>query len=141
MDIEDNVFAMLTNTKTGLVASLHSTMTQWRHLFSFEVFMSRGYMVLNGLKTSSQTYGEEILCIAKNRTTAPAATFEDEERITFHTDTSWQSEIDHFFDAIANDTLIELGNSQHALTLMRTIDAIYQQGHIGPSLTLNDKAP
>ena len=34
-DIEDNVFALFRNNK-GQVASLHSTMTQWRHLFSLE---------------------------------------------------------------------------------------------------------
>ena len=39
-------------------------------------------MVLNGLKTSSGTYGDEALSIAKNRTMALVATWEDEERIT-----------------------------------------------------------
>jgi len=33
LDIEDNVFAMFRNSK-GQTASLHSTMTQWRNLFS-----------------------------------------------------------------------------------------------------------
>ena len=37
LDVEDNVFATLENTKTKITASLHSTMTQWRHLFSLEV--------------------------------------------------------------------------------------------------------
>ena len=58
-DIEDNVFAILRNSRTGVVASLHSTMTQWRHLFSLEIFLERGHLVLNGLKTSSGTYGDE----------------------------------------------------------------------------------
>ena len=39
LDVEDNVFATLENTSTGLTASLHSTMTQWRHLFSLEIFL------------------------------------------------------------------------------------------------------
>lgn len=55
---EDNVFAIMKNSETGLCASLHSTMTQWRHLFSIEVFLERGYFVLNGLKTSSNSYGD-----------------------------------------------------------------------------------
>src|SRR5690606_1222943 len=63
--IEDNVFAIMKNSRSGMVASLHSTMTQWRHLFSLEIFLESGYMVLNGLKTSSGTYGEEVLTIAK----------------------------------------------------------------------------
>jgi hypothetical protein len=103
-------------------------MTQWRHLFSLEVFLENGYMVLNGLKTSSNTYGNEVLSIAKNRSTTPAATWEDEERITYNTNTSWRSEIDHFFDAILNDIGITIGNSSDALNVMKTIEMIYSNG-------------
>ena len=38
LEVEDNVFAIFRN-RNGVVASLHSTMTQWRHLFSFEIFL------------------------------------------------------------------------------------------------------
>jgi 1,5-anhydro-D-fructose reductase (1,5-anhydro-D-mannitol-forming) len=127
-EIEDNVFAIYKNKSTGVVASLHSTMTQWRHLFSLEVFLEKGYLVLNGLNTSSGTYGDEILSIAKNRTTAPAATWEDEEHITFHVDSSWQSEISHFFEYITTDSKVQIGNSQEALELMSLIDLTYKEG-------------
>ena len=83
LDVEDNVFVIMENTKTGMSASLHSTMTQWRHLFSLEIFLEEGYMVLNGLKTSSKTYGEEVLTIAKNRSIAPASTWKHEEEFHF----------------------------------------------------------
>ena len=127
-EIEDNVFAIYKNSKTGVVASLHSTMTQWRHLFSLEVFLEKGYLVLNGLKTSSGTYGDEILSIAKNRTTAPAATWEDEEHITFPTDVSWVSEINQFLDVIIDDTPISIGSSTDALEVMKLIDKTYENG-------------
>ncbi|MCD4780895.1 MAG: Gfo/Idh/MocA family oxidoreductase [Candidatus Omnitrophica bacterium] len=127
LEIEDNVFAILRNNNNGIVASLHSTMTQWRHLFSLEIFLEKGYFVLNGLKTSSGTYGDEILTIAKNRSTAPAATWEDEEKIVYQTDRSWRSEIDYFFDAILKDTPIEVGNSLDALKLMAITDKLYQE--------------
>jgi len=127
LDIEDNVFAIYNNTQTGMVASLHSTMTQWRHLFSLEIFLEKGYLALNGLKTSTGTYGDEKLSIAKNRTVAPAATWEDEEHITYHTDSSWKSEINHFFDAIIEDRPIEIGNSEDALSLMKLIDKTYEK--------------
>jgi 1,5-anhydro-D-fructose reductase (1,5-anhydro-D-mannitol-forming) len=130
LDIEDNVFAIFRNNRNGIVAQLHSTMTQWRHLFSLEIFLERGYLVLNGLKTSSGTYGEEVLSIARNRTTSPAATWEDEERITFHSDISWRSEIDYFFNAILNDTPIKIGNSADALKIMKIIDKIYANGKV-----------
>lgn len=126
-DIEDNAFVILKNNETGRVASLHSTMTQWRHLFALEIFLEKGYMVLNGLNTSSGTYGDEILSIAKNRSTSPAATWEDEDRIKYETDSSWRNEVDYFFDAIINDQPIKIGNSNDALSVMRLIDRIYDQ--------------
>jgi len=128
IDLEDNVFAIMKNIRTGMVASLHSTMTQWRHLFSLEIFLDSGYLVLNGLNTSTGTYGDEILSIAKNRSTAPAATWEDEERLTFHENISWQSEMDHFIDCINKNNNILLGNSSDALKLMKLIDEIYLEG-------------
>lgn len=124
--IEDNVFATLRNSKTGLVASLHSTMTQWRHLFSLEVFMERGYMVLNGLKTSSSSYGKEELVVATNRSKAPAAQWEDEERFLYEVDGSWDDEIQIFFDALELGTPIQSGSSAHALQVMSLIDRIYE---------------
>ena len=125
LSVEDNVFATLENTKTGLAASLHSTMTQWRHLVSLEVFLEKGYLVLNGLKTSSNSYGEEILTIAKNRSTAPVATWKDEKNITYHTDESWESELTEFFSAIKSNREVKLGNSSDALKLMKIVDKIY----------------
>jgi len=125
MDVEDNVFATLENTETGVVASLHSTMTQWRHLFSLEVFMKKGYMVLNGLKTSSMTYGDEILSIAKNRSTAPAATWEDEEHYSYNKNDSWESEVEEFFCAIRQNRKVSIGSSTDALAVMKIIDKIY----------------
>jgi hypothetical protein len=125
LDVEDNVFATLENTKTGIAASLHSTMTQWRHLFSFEIFLEKGYMVLNGLLTSSKTYGDEILTIATNRSTAPAATWEDEENISYFIDESWNSEAEEFFSSIKSNRKVKVGNSSDALKLMQLVDKIY----------------
>jgi len=126
LEVEDNAFVILRNTKTGMDASLHSTMTQWRHLFSLEVFLEKGYMVLNGLLTSSKAYGEEILTLAKNRSSGPAVTWEDEIKTEYTDDNSWRYEIEHFLNAIKNDTNIMIGNSSDAYKLMRIIDEIYK---------------
>ena len=127
LEVEDNAFVILKNNETGMVANLHSTMTQWRHLFSLEIFMEKGYMVLNGLITSTMSYGEEVLSIAKNRSTAPAATWKDEIKTQYVINNSWRYEMEHFFNAIKNDTNIEIGNSTDALKLMKIIDKIYEQ--------------
>ncbi len=125
LEVEDNVFATLENSETGVVASLHSTMTQWRHLFSLEIFLEKGYMVLNGLHTSSMTYGDEVLSVAKNRSAAPAATWEDEEHFKYHEDESWHSEVDEFFAAIAENRKVTTGSSDDAYNVMSLVDRIY----------------
>lgn len=123
--LEDNVFAIMRNSDSGVCASLHSTMTQWRYLFSLEVFMERGAMVLNGLKTSSGVYGDENLAIKHNDRKREQGQFEREEQIVYHTDVSWLAEVNHFFDAINSDSEITLGSSFDALRLMRAMDKIY----------------
>lgn len=125
-DIEDNVFAIMRNSKTGQCASLHSTMTQWRHLFSFEVFMEKGYMVLNGLKTPSGTYGAEELVVAQNRSKAPAAEWNDEERMLFEADESWEKEMAIFCKAIQDPDFSHRSDSTAALEVMTLIDKIYE---------------
>lgn len=127
MDVEDNAFVILRNTDTNCVASLHSTMTQWRHLFALEVFLEKGYMVLNGLITSTMSYGKEILTIAKSRSAAPAATWQDEVKTEYLSNNSWRYEMGQFFDAIREDRPVKIGNSDDALRLMTIIDKIYAQ--------------
>jgi len=123
--IEDNVFAVLRNTQSGMCAQLHSTMTQWRHLFSLEIFLEKGYMVLNGLKTNSGTYGDEILTIARNRSKAPAATWKEEERLEFTHNSSWMIEAKEFVAAVKNPQRRTHGTVCDALEVMKLIDTIY----------------
>jgi 1,5-anhydro-D-fructose reductase (1,5-anhydro-D-mannitol-forming) len=126
--IEDNVFAIFRNSKTGTCASIHSTMTQWRYLFSLEVFLEGGALILNGLKTSSGAYGDEDLAIKRNPSHLQDGRFESEEHIVYHTDTSWQSETDHFFECIELNQDVRFGTSMDALTVMQMIDRIYAVG-------------
>ena len=130
MDVEDNAFVILKDSTTGKVASLHSTMSQWRHLFSLEIFLEKGYMVLNGLITSSMSYGEEVLSVAKNRSTAPAATWKDEVITKYNINNSWRYEMEHFFNSIENNTPVTIGNSDDAFKLMTIIDKVYEHKNI-----------
>lgn len=123
--IEDNVFAIFRNSHSGVCASLHSTMTQWRYLFSLEVFLEGGALILNGLKTSSGAYGDEVLTIKRNPSFLQDGRFEEEEQLTYNLDFSWQSEVDHFFDSVLNNKNVEYGSSSDALTVMQLIDKIY----------------
>ncbi|MBK30598.1 MAG: oxidoreductase [Legionellales bacterium] len=126
-DIEDNVFALLRNSQDDISASLHSTMTQWRHLFSLEIFLESGYLVINGLNTSSGTYGEETLSIAQKRSTPPAATWKDEEKISFN-DNFWETELLYFLDCINNKQKPKMCNSNDAFKILDLIERIYEDG-------------
>jgi predicted dehydrogenase len=126
-DVEDNVFAIFRNKK-GQVASLHSTMTQWRHLFSFEIFLEKGHIVINGLRTSSNTYGEETLSCARNQSASHTSVmWGDEINEIYTTDESWKRELGVFVRAIAEDLEISTCGIDDAVDLMRMVEAVYSQ--------------
>ena len=125
--IEDNVFAIFRNSKTGLCASLHSTMTQWRYLFSLELFLEKGSLILNGLKTSSGAYGDEILTIRENSEPFIAGMSSKEKKYEFNEDFSWESEISYFIKSINEKKEPLIGNCNDALILMKTLEKIYKE--------------
>ena len=98
MEVEDNAFALL-RTADGQVASLHVSWTQWRNLFSLEVFGENGYAIAEGLGGS---YGPERLTIGHRR---PEGGVPVEHCQTFGTadatvDASWDKEWAAFVDAV-----------------------------------------
>jgi predicted dehydrogenase len=127
--VEDNAFAILSNQK-GQVALLHSSATQWKHRFTLEICLQGGYININGLLTSSRSYGEESITFAKRQFEDEAFAFGKprEEMIFFDRDDSWELEIDEFAKAIRQDEDILYGGSQDALQVMKLIERIYQQG-------------
>ena len=70
-----------------------------------------------------------MLTVSRNRSVAPAATYEEEDTTVFHADNSWADETEAFLDAIAQDRPIEAGGSEDALKVMKLIDAIYEAEH------------
>lgn len=127
--VEDNAFAILRNEKNQ-IAMLHSSATQWKHRFSLEICLEDGYINLNGILSSTRSYGDESLTFAKkqfeNETFALGKP--KEETIFFDRDDSWQFEIQEFVEAIKTQKPITSGNSQDALKVMQLIEQIYRQG-------------
>lgn len=122
--IEDNVFAIFKN-KQGQVASLHSTMSQWRHLFALEIFLEKGHIIVNGLLTNSGSYGQEQLSIARNSEAGVGSAWDKEEKILYNINTSWENEVKIFLDSIDSDKPVPVGNSRDALKLMKLVDKVY----------------
>lgn len=117
--VEDNAFAFL-RTTGGQVASLHVSWTQWRNLFSLEVFGRDGYAVAEGLGGS---YGAERLAIGRRR---PEGGAPDEQVTAFDgADRSWALEWSAFVDA-AGGKRAEGADGEDALRTMRCIRRIYE---------------
>jgi len=128
--LEDNAFILM-KTHDGRVAMVHSSATHWKHKFLLELFFENGYLTINGLLTSTRSYGEESITFAKKQ-------FEDEtkaighpreETIYFDTDDSWRLENEEFYDCITGKKNKPSGNSDDALKIMKLIDHIYDMGH------------
>ncbi len=124
MPVEDNAFALL-RTAAGRVAELHTSWTQWRNLFSLEVFGHDGYLLVEGLGGS---YGPERLTIGHRnpRGGAPA-----QEQLDFPgPDASWEAEWEDFLQAIDTGRP-PLGSGRDGLEAMRLLDAIYRSARAG----------
>jgi 1,5-anhydro-D-fructose reductase (1,5-anhydro-D-mannitol-forming) len=119
--LEDNAFINLYNSKDKIASSLHSTMIDWRHIFSLEVLMENGYLALNGLKTPSGSYGKEILTICDNKKKTDETA--ESTVIEFTSNTTWQKEINNFICGIINGS--NNTNLPDALEVMRVIKEAY----------------
>ena len=123
-DVEDNAYVLM-KSKTGVVAQLHSSATQWRHLFNLEITMEKGSLVLGGLLTGSKSYGEETLTIItadpENDKGAPR-----ESISKYNEDVSWDNEIKYFAKSFAEKSPITRGSINDAIETMKLIEKIYK---------------
>lgn len=123
--VEDNAFALLRNDQNQ-VAMLHSSATQWKHKFSLELFLSDGYLAVQGFQTSSKTYGRESLTMARRQFGSLEGAGNPREEISYYdADQSWEREIDEFVSSIEKDAPIAIGTSTDALKAMEMVYRIY----------------
>jgi predicted dehydrogenase len=128
VDVEDNVFALLRNSQTGQTAMIHSSATQWQHKFLLEIYMEKGYLEINGILSSTRTYGRETLKIAQciydeNGYPMP----NPQEVMTYYDyDNSWNSEINDFVECILQHKPVSQGNVEDAIKTMQLVQRIYE---------------
>ena len=122
-DVEDNAFALM-RSRSGVVAMLHSTATQWRHRFNLEIALEEGTIVLAGLLTGSKSYGAETLTVAWRSHNGEG---DPKEQVTrYNSDPSWRREIDEFADAVMGRSEVQNGSSADALATMELVYRIYR---------------
>ena len=144
--VEDNAFALF-KTGKNQSAIMHTSWTQWKNIFSFEIFGEAGYLIVDGLGGS---YGPETLRIGKRKkeiknrktenenqkvvTDYPVSDLRssylggppDEEVIEFNgPDISWEMEWMEFMSAV-REGRDPLGNGQDGLEANRMIEAVYR---------------
>ena len=122
-NVEDNAYAIM-RSKEGVVASLHSSATQWRHKFNLEINLERGSLLLSGILSGTKSYGSETLTIVyadpDNDSGDPLETV-----YKYNKDPSWAEEIKIFSNSIQKNENILSGNSKDALESMRLVNKIY----------------
>lgn len=126
---EDSAFSIL-KTKDGKVASLHSSAIQWCHKFNLDLICTKGFISLNGLLTSTMSYGEEqITYYVKDLEQKTGKLGKPlEHTLCFDQDDSWSYEMKEFYEAVCCRKPIVQGTLDDAVHLMGILDKIYSLG-------------
>ena len=127
IECEDNAFLTL-KSENNIVATLHSSATQWKHKFLLEMTFENGYINLDGILSASRSYTPETLTLGMRE-------FEDvtfamgkpkESKTYFEYDESWNYELKEFMDVINKKSSLKNGTSHDALEIMKLVDSIYK---------------
>ena len=121
--LEDNAFALLRDDE-GRIAMLHSSFTQWKHRFTFEIFMEDGYVIIDGMPSATRSYRDEWI-IQGPRQRGHAIGNPPEESIFCNTDPSWELELAEFVNCIRTGHPVKHGTSRDAYETMRLVFDIY----------------
>jgi predicted dehydrogenase len=120
MAVEDNVFMSLRN-EGGRIAFLHASCTEWKNMFSLEIYGKKGKLEISGL---GRSYGVETLTFHKM---LPEMGLPISETWSYpEPDDSWEIELGEFI----ND--IQIGSSKSdnldsSLEVLRVIGDIYSR--------------
>ncbi len=119
-DVEDSAFALMRN-KSGIIASIHSTATQWKHKFNIEITFEKATLILSGILSGSKSYGQEKLIILNKKNEKFF-----KKTFRYYKDNSWKEEIAEFTNIILNNKKVINGSSFQALEVMKMVQNIYK---------------
>ena len=119
MPVDDNAFLLL-RTAAGQTAFLHASCTEWKNLFSFEIYGRTGKLEINGLGGS---YGVERVALYEMlpEMGPPPTTIWEYPMI----DESWQTEFTEFLEDIRLNRSPDPG-LEAAQASLRVVEAIYR---------------
>ena len=129
--VEDNAFVLM-QSDNNVIASMHSSATQWKHKFLLEMCFEEGYLNLDGILSGTRSYAPEKLIIGRRE-------FEDitfamgkpkETIISFENDNSWNLEIEEFINAVNGNGEIKEGTLQDAFETLSLVQKVYENSEI-----------
>lgn len=129
--VEDNAFVLM-QSDNKIIASLHSSATQWRHKFLLELCFEEGYLNLDGILSGTRSYAPEKLIIGRRE-------FEDvtfamgkpkESILCFENDHSWDLEIEEFINAVKGKGKVKEGTLQDAYDTLSLVQRVYENTEI-----------
>ena len=119
MSVEDNAFMTL-KTKENKVAFLHASCTEWKNMFSFEIYGKTGKISIDGLGGS---YGLEKITLYKMLPEmGPPLTQSWEFPFA---DKSWEVETNSIIRNIKNNRPSE-SDIDNAISVMNVVDKLYK---------------
>lgn len=127
--VEDNAFALLRSVE-GSIANLHVSWTQWKNLFSFEVFGTKAAAIVQGLGGS---YGDERLVFLRRPSNSEPFT----ETCTEYRgeDRSYKNELVQIIRSLRAGKSSDHGGP--GLEALRLAHAIYQSSLNGQTVKLS----
>ncbi len=120
MSVEDNSFLTL-RTHDNKVAFLHASWTEWKNIFSFEIFGTRGKLSIYG---KGGSYGVEKLTFYKM--SKKMGKPKEKKWIFNNKDISWKNEMNEFYDDIIHNRRPKVSLNDAYQTL-KIIDNIYRK--------------
>jgi predicted dehydrogenase len=118
-EVEDNAFLTL-STAAGRIAWLHASWSEWKNMFSFEIYGRNGKLEINGLGGS---YGVESLTFYRM---LPGMGPPETTRWEYpFADQSWDTETAEFIAAI-NEGRRPIGDAAEAMACMSVIERVYR---------------
>jgi predicted dehydrogenase len=129
MKVEDNAFVYMTS-KSGADVHFNVSWTNWKNIFSFEIFCTKGYMKISGFGGS---YGKETLEVGVRK---PEGGRPDIKKYSFpKEDKSWNREWREFKSAIKNNRNV-LGDGIDGLKANIIIENIYKSNKLGKTVNI-----
>ena len=115
---EDNAFVLLKSK--NVIASIHSSLTQWKRKHTFEIYGTKGYLIVEGL---GMRYGEPEKLIIGKRTKDPDVVKERIIKCDPIADHSLELELKDFMSGSAS-------NAMDACETLKIVEEVYRKDRI-----------